>query len=410
MWPFEQTIAMQGTQPLTPAPTQDPNEIATRTQAFLPFVQRLQQGLQTPQGQMAALMVAQQMLAARAPGESNGALPRLVDGALQGMGAIAQFNANQQTQANKEQEMQQQADQLDVQRRGQDVTARGQDLQAEQSANEIAAANARNADSLGVQRFGIEERAKADAADAKVRQAGVNAQVRANELNAQNQQEELAIKEREILATSEAARLKYGLDKDEGTTKLITEATKAAVEASSMGQGTFDVNFRNIYNNMAAAAGKKGIAGNPPTTDQLNRGLIAVKKAVENNIDPNSIIDQLALEVDRKYGIDGRMYAEELRKQYAKQPAPATASAAPSASGGGVSLPNLFDTTPAPAPKAIPPEQEIADIQKRLAADDNIKSSFGGSLGRAIQTKTMPLSVAERKALENRLKKLTGKK
>lgn len=409
MWPFEQTIAAQGTQPLTPAPTQDPNEIATRTQTFLPFIQKLQQGLQTPQGQMAALMVAQQMLAARAPGEANGALPRLVDGALQGMGAIAQFNANQQTQANKEQEMAQQGEQLDVQRRGQDVTARGQDLQAQQSADEIAAANARNTDSLGVQRFGIEERAKADAADAKVRQAGVDAQVRANELNAQNQQEELAIKEREILATSEAARLKYGLDKDEGTTKLITEATKAAVEASSMGQGTFDVNFRNIYNSMATAAGKNGIAGTPPTTDQLNRGLIAVKKAAENNIDPNSVIDQLALEVDRKYGIDGRIYAEELRKQYASQPTPAAAPAAPPASGGGVSLPNLFDTTQPAAPQ-IPPEQEIADIQQRLAADDNIKSSLSGSVGRAIQTKTMPLGIAERKALENRLKQLTGKK
>ena len=409
MWPFEQTIAMQGTQPLVPAPTQDPNEIATRTQTLIPFVDRIKAGLQTPQGQMAALMFAQQMLANRAPGEANGALPRIVDGALQGMGVIAQFNANQQAQANKDQELQNQTEQLDVQRRGQDVTARGQDLQAEQSANEIAAANTRNDAQVGVQRFGIEERAKADAADTAVRSEGVAAQREANRLQAENQAEELAIKEREILATSEAARLKYGLDKDEGTTKLITEATKAAVEASSMGQGTFDVNFRNIYNNMAAAAGKNGIAGNPPTTDQINRGLIAVKKAAENNIDPNSVIDQLALEVDRKYGIDGRMYAEELRKQYATQPAPAAAPAAPPASGSGVSLPNLFDTTPAPAPQ-ISPEQEIADIQQRLAADDNIKSSLSGSVGRAIQTKTMPLGIAERKALENRLKQLTGKK
>lgn len=409
MWPFEQTIAMQGQQSLIPSPTQDPNEIATRQDAFMPFVENIKQSLTTPQGQMAALMIAQQMLANRAPGEANGALPRLVDGALQGMGAIAQFNANQQTQANKEQEMAQQGEQLNVQRRGQDVTARGQDLQVQQSNAEIAAGNERANMADATQRFGITKRAEADAKDAAVRQAGVDAQREANQLEAQDRQERMAIEERQILATSEAARLKYGLDKDEGTTKLITEATKAAVEASSMGQGTFDVNFRNIYNKMATAAGKNGIAGTPPTTDQLNRGLIAVKKAAENNIDPNSVIDQLALEVDRKYGIDGRMYAEELRKQYATQPAPAAAPAAPPASGNGVSLPNFFDTTQ-PTATQIPPEQEIADIQQRLAADDNIKSSLSGSVGRAIQTKTMPLGIAERKALENRLKQLTGKK
>ncbi len=408
MWPFEQTIAMQGTQPLTPAPTQDPNEIAARTQAFLPFVQRLQQGLQTPQGQMAALMLAQQMLANRAPGEANGALSRLVDGALQGMGAIAQFNANQQTQANKEQEMAQQGEQLDVQRRGQDVQARGQDLQAQQSQAEIEAADARAAMTDSTQRFGIAERAKADAADAAVRGESVAAQREANRLQAENDAERLAIEERQILATSEAARLKYGLDKDEGTTKLITEATKAAIEATGMGQGSFDINFRNVYNSMAAAAGRNGIQGAPPTPDSITRGVNAAKKAMENNIDPTALLQQLALEMDRQHGIDGQLFMSEVQKALATQPEPAAAGVTPP-SGGGFSLSNFFSNTPQAAPQ-VPPEQEIADIQQRLATDDNIKSSVSGSVGRAIQTKTIPLGIAERKALENRLKQLTGKK
>lgn len=409
MWPFEQTIAMQGTQPLTPAPTQDPNEIATRTQAFLPFVQRLQQGLQTPQGQMAALMVAQQLLANRAPGEANGALPRLVDGALQGMGAVAQFNANMAAAADKDKEQELKQQQIDITARGQDVQARGQDIQKEVSTMETEAANARNAASLAEQHFGTTTQAQSAAADTAVRSESVAAQREANQLRAENDAEQLAIQERQILATSEAARLKYGLDKDKSTTKLVTEATKVATEATGMGQGSFDVNFRNIYNSMAAASGKNGIPGTPPTEDQITRSLAAVQKAAANQIDPNSIIDQLALEVDRKYGVDGKMFAEALRQRYSALPPPQAPGAAPQASGNGITLPNLFDTTPQAAPQ-IPPEQEIADIQQRLAADDNIKSSVSGSVGRAIQTRTMPLGIAERKALENRLKQLTGKK
>lgn len=411
MFPFEQTIAMQGQQALLPSPTQDPNEIATRQGAFMPFIDNIKQSLTTPQGQMAALMIAQQMLAARAPGEANGALPRLVDGALQGMSAIAQFNANQQTQSNKEQEMAQQGEQLDVQRRGQDVSARGQDLQAQQSAAEIAASNERAQMTDATQRFGIEERAKADKADASVRQAGVNAQIEANRLEAQDRQERMAIEERQILATSEAARLKYGLDKDEGTTKLITEATKAAVEASGMGQGTFDVNFRNIYNNMATAAGKPGIPGASPSPDHVAAGVAAARKAAENGLDANGVIDQLARAADTKYGIDATVYANEIRKALASQPqaaAPA-APAAPAASSGGFSL---FDTTPPASAPQVTPEQEMQQIMQQLAADDNIKKEASGSLGRAITTRTMPLGIAERRALENRLKQLQseGKK
>lgn len=319
MLPFEQTIAMQGQQALLPSPTQDPNEIATRQGAFMPFVENIKQSLTTPQGQMAALMIAQQMLQNRAPGEANGALPRLVDGALQGMGAIAQFNQNLQQADVQQQELGMKGEQLDVTRRGQDVQARGQDLQKTTSEAEIAAANERQRMSDETQRFGITKRAEADAADAAVRREGVAAQRDANQLEAQDRAERMAIEERQILATSEAARLKYGLDKDESTTKLITEATKAAIEASGMGQGTFDINFRNIYNNMAGAAGKNGIPGAPPPPDSITRGIAAAKKAQENGIDPNALLNQLAGEMDRKHGIDSQLFLQEVQKGLQKE-------------------------------------------------------------------------------------------
>lgn len=404
MWPFEQTIAMQGQQALVPSPTQDPNEIATRQGAFLPFVEKLKSGLQTPQGQMAALMIAQQMLQSRAPGEANGALPRLVDGALQGMGAIAQYNQNMQQAAVQQQEMGLKQDQIDVTRRGQDVQARGQDVQKEISAFETDAANERNAADVNARRYGIDKQAEASAADTQARLAGVDAQREATRLQADIDREKNAIAERQILQTAEAARLKYGLDNTEESTKLVTEATKAAMEATGMGQGTFDLNFRNIYNNMATAAGKTGIPGAPPSADHIKAGVAAAQKAAQNNIDPNAIIDQLAREADRKFGIDGAIYAEEIRKALAAAPPPAAAPAAPPPTS--ISLPQLFSSQPAaPAPQ-MSPDQEIIQIQQQLAADDNIKKEVSGSVGRAIQTRTMPLGIAERKALENRLKEL----
>ena len=49
---------------------------------------------------------------------------------------------------------------------------------------------------------------------------------------------------------------------------------------------------------------------------------------------------------------------------------------------------------------------EIAKIEERLKKDDYIKSGLGGVLGRAVQTRTLPLGYAERQRLEKKLVEL----
>lgn len=63
----------------------------------------------------------------------------------------------------------------------------------------------------------------------------------------------------------------------------------------------------------------------------------------------------------------------------------------------------------APATPQPTPQQEIAELQRRLAVDDKIKSSAGGFLRRAIEEGAMPLAVVERQNLEQQLRSLLGR-
>jgi hypothetical protein len=55
-------------------------------------------------------------------------------------------------------------------------------------------------------------------------------------------------------------------------------------------------------------------------------------------------------------------------------------------------------------------ESELNQLEEALAADDYIKSGLGGSLGRAVQTSTMPLGYAQRQKMEARLNQLRNAK
>jgi hypothetical protein len=52
------------------------------------------------------------------------------------------------------------------------------------------------------------------------------------------------------------------------------------------------------------------------------------------------------------------------------------------------------------------PEQELQDIRTRLERDDRIKATAGGSIGRSIQERALPLGIAERRQMEKRAREL----
>lgn len=343
--PFEQTIAGQGQQPFVESPTSDPAEIQRRTAIFHPFLAQLQDSLKTPQGQTAALLIARSMLSNRAPGEANGFGARLVDGALDATGAVASFNKNLSDSAAVDAKLAVQADQNAVQRRGQDVSARGQDLQAQSNAAQTAAVTSNAGLQAEVQREDIAARSNSDAARTAVLKDQVGAQAEANRLAAQDRQEQNAIREREILAAAESARLKYGLDADQLTQQLSIEAAKIAADAAGMGQGTFETNFRNTYNRMAQTAGKNGIPGAPPTQQSIDYVTSAVQRAQAQGLDPNAALDLLTKNFDAQHGID----AVALRAAVQAKLSNATPQAAPTNASA-----DIFGTTPA-APAAPQP-------------------------------------------------------
>ncbi len=343
--PFEQTIAQQGQQPFVESPTNDPAEIQRRTSIFHPFLAQLQDSLKTPQGQTAALLIARSMLSNRAPGEANGFGARLVDGALEATGAVAAFNKNLSDSASADQKLAIQADQNAVARRGQDVNARGQDLTAQAQAAQTAQSGANAALQADVQREGIKADSTNNTERNKLLKDQIGVQAEANRLAAQDRQEQNAIQERQILAAAESARLKYGLEQDQLTQQLSVEAARVAADNVALGNGTFEQNFRQTYNRMAAAQGKKGIPGTPPTPQMIDQGLAAAQQAAQSGGDPNAVIDALARNLDAKGGVDGAQFAEAVRKRLSgTAPAPQAASAP------------TFDTdTPAPAPAAPQP-------------------------------------------------------
>jgi hypothetical protein len=68
-------------------------------------------------------------------------------------------------------------------------------------------------------------------------------------------------------------------------------------------------------------------------------------------------------------------------------------------------LEGMFGDQPAPAKS---PEARAAEIRAALAADDDIKSSLGGSAARALKHGRMPMGMVERRDLEAELARLTG--
>lgn len=80
--------------------------------------------------------------------------------------------------------------------------------------------------------------------------------------------------------------------------------------------------------------------------------------------------------------------------------------AKPAKKGGGL-LSTVRGDSPALAPApAKPVEERIAELEKRLADDDYIKQSAGGSMARALERRTVPLAVVERRDLEEQLRRL----
>lgn len=410
---FAQTTQARGT--LTPAASADPADMERRAQGWLPHVQQALSALQTPQGQMMGLAMAQQMLANRGPFENNSLVSRATDAAMAGrtfQANVARANEIQQAklreEARAQQALQLQGQELEdrerqsvrsdiTSRRGQDITKSVAELNAETELERTnrteSGANARTAAQIAAQERIASTEADINRDRNRLTETQIYNEKLAAEREAQLKEQQqrllnfqLNIEQEKAEAAAAAAGLKVNAD-------LMNQAMKSASEAGMLNPEANPTKlFKQFYNQAAPGLGFQPL----PTVEQKHLDAFAsAYKAMVARGDPNpeaTIASYITANADRM-DFDA---TEAITKFNALVPTLSSGLAAPAT-----------NTTPAPtgaAPAAAPPAGPSQASKLLQQAKSLVSVGRGGVVLNQVRP-YMALSTAL--ALQERLSELS---